>query len=322
MARNHSKTKRTRRWWLRPGTVGLIAGVLAAVVWLGSGFYTIDSNERGVLTRFGSFRAKVQPGIHWAWPWPIDRVRVPPGTTQVRSIEVGFKTLGWLSSEPRRSDMLTGDENILKIMMVVQYRVHLDKTRGSAAYLFETEEPHWLVERAVEYALISEVAARAVDDVLTTAKQEVQHNVIKTAQQRLDEYEAGIVLVGGNLQTVSPPAMGGVSEAFKDVASAKKDAERKIDEAREYESQTIPQANGQAQEMVSRAQAYYADRVARAQGDAHRFLSVLAEYRRAREITRTRVFLEAMERILSQVKVIVVERTDAATASGITIVEQ
>ncbi|HUU86022.1 MAG TPA: FtsH protease activity modulator HflK [Phycisphaerae bacterium] len=292
----------------------LILAIVAAIAWLCSGFYTVAPNERAVVTRFGEFHAKKgRPGMHYALPWPIDRVYTPE-VTDVQRIEVGFTSRGRKFAEPRRSDTLTGDENILKIMMVVQY-----KTRDVQRYLFNAEDPHWFVEQAVEAAMNMQVASLPVDDVLTTAKNEIQINTIRMAQRWLDQYDTGLVLLGGNLQKVSPPVP--VLDAFTEVTDAKKDAERTIDQAREYEGRVIPQARGQAQEIISRAQGSYADRVNRAQGEAARFLSVLQEYRQARQITRTRLYVEAMERILSRTKVIVLDPQEGRPASKITIVD-
>ena len=225
------------RPWRRLGVVLLLAA--AALVWLLSGFYTVGTDELGVVTRFGRLcgeRTRAA-GLHYTLPWPIDRVYTPR-TTEVRLIEVGFTTLGQKSSERRRSDVLTGDENILKIMMVVQYKIS-----DAVGYLFNAEDPHWLVERTVESVMNRQVASLKVDDVLTTAKGAIQVEAIASAQELLDAYGAGIVLLGGNLQAVDPPVP--VMEAFKEVASAKKDRDRLIDEAHEYCSRVLPDRSGQ-----------------------------------------------------------------------------
>ncbi len=300
--------------WVRGRRAPALILLLVLLCWLASGIYTVAPNQRAVVTRFGHLHAKkARPGMHYALPWPIDKVYAPE-TTEVKRIEVGFKHRGKLFSEPRRSDALTGDENILKIMMVVQYKI-----RDVERYLFATEEPRWLVERAVEVALNRRVGSQAVDDVLTTAKDEIQIDAVRTAQRWLDDYGAGVVLLGANLQVVSPPVP--VLDAFKDVTDAKKDAERMADEAREYEGKIVPQARGDAQQIVSKAEGAYADRVKRAEGEAERFRSVLAEYRQAADITRTRLYVEAMEDILSRMKVIIVDRQAEQGSSKITIVE-
>lgn len=295
--------------------VVLLVVALAVVCWLVSGFYTVAPNETGIITRFGEFYTKVSPGIHYALPWPIDRVYTPR-TEEVQRIEVGFRGLGERYSERRRSDMLTGDENILKIMMVVQYKI-----RDPVEYLFRVDEPRWLVERAVESAMNQYVARLPVDDVLTDAKNRIQLDTIDIAQKMLDDkYNAGIRLLGGNLQEVSPPVP--VIDAFKDVASAKKDSERKIDEAREDAGRIILKATGEARQLISNAEGSAASRIDTARGDTARFLSLLEEYRKAKEVTRTRLYVDAMERILARTKVVILPDEEEAGASKLTVVEQ
>ncbi len=291
-----------------PPLIGWAVLILIAL-WLATGFYTVDSNQRGVVTRFGKLQARTSPGIHYTLPAPIDRVYTP-ATTEVQRIEVGFKSHGVLWSEKRRSDMITGDQNILKVMMVVQYKV-----REPGLYLFETEEPDWLVERAVEFAMSRFIARLPVDDVLTTAKAEIEIRAVERAQELLDEYGAGISLLTGNLQVVSPPVP--VIEAFNDVARAKKDSERTVEHAHVYENQIVPQAEGEAQTVVNEAAGAYELRVKRAQGEAERFKAVLREYERDRELTRRRLYLEAMERVLAKTKVVIVD-----DSSKVTIIEQ
>ena len=313
---NHPNSPRVgKRWWHRArGLLTTACALAVLIVWPLFGFYTVATDEQGVVTRFGKLVHKgVKPGLHYALPWPIDRVYTPR-TTAVKLINVGFTVLGEKSSERRRSDTLTGDENILKIMMVVQYKI-----RDVQRFLFDTENPRWLVERAVESAVIQRVGSLPVDDVLTTAKNEIQIEAIALAQQWLDGYGAGIVLLGGNLQVVTPPVP--VIAAFNEATDAKKDAERIVDQAREYEGRIIPQARGQAQEIISRAQGYQAERVNRAKGEAGRFLSVLKEYRQAKQITRTRLYVEAMERILSQAKLVILDAREGQAPAKITIVE-
>jgi membrane protease subunit HflK len=280
-------------------------------VWLLTGFYAVAGNERGVVLRFGRVVERTGPGLHWTAPWPIGRV-YRPRATEVKRIEVGFRFLGRLvesEADARRSDMLTGDENILKLMMVVQY-----KLRDPVDYLFRTEQPDWMVERTVESALSAALAWRRVDDVLTSAKSEIQIAAIADAQKLLDLYGAGITLLGGNLQIVSPPAP--VIAAFNDVTAAKKDSESLIENARLYANQTVPGAKGEAQEMIGRARGEAELRVQQAQGEASRFEDLLVEYRRDPRVTRQRLYLETMERVLSRADLVV-----ARDGSHITILD-
>lgn len=298
--------------WVRRLGLALAAALLA--LWLAAGFYTVEPNEQGVVLRFGRFQSIARPGIHYALPWPIDRVYTP-SITDVKRIEVGFKTLGKLSSEPRRSDVLTGDENILKVMMVVQYKID-----DPVEYLLAVEDPDWLVERAVESAMSARIASLGVDDALTTAKATIQIEAIATAQKWLNSYNAGIVLLGGNLQEVVPPVP--VGDAFKEVTDAKKDADRAKDEARGYTNTVVPEARGKARRIVKQAEGYYSSRVNRAQGEAARFLSLLEEYRKAKQITRTRLFLDAVQDVFSQAETLILDTDDQAGPTKLTIVEE
>jgi modulator of FtsH protease HflK len=300
-----------RRRYLAGGKIWRLALVPLAV-WLLTGLYSVGSNERGVVLRFGRIAGRTGPGLHWTMPWPVDRVYHPKATA-VQRIEVGFRFLGRLvdsEADARRSDMLTGDENILKLMMVVQYKV-----RDPIGYLFGAQQPEFLVERAVESALSSSVSFRRVDDLLTGSKSEVQIEAIEDAQRLLDLYGAGIVLLGGNLQMVSPPAP--VIAAFNDVTAAKKDAEKQIEDARLYANQTVPGARGEAAQIVNGARGQADLRVNQARGESDRFLSLLAEYRRDPQLTRRRLYLETMERVLSRAEVMVV-----SDASKVTILDE
>ena len=273
-------------------------GVLA-LAWIATGVFTVASNERAVVLAFGRVVDERGPGLGVAPPWPIGEVLRAP-VTEVKRLEIGFRTRGELQTEARRSDMLTGDENILKVMMVVQYRVV-----DARAYLLRAHEPDWLVESTVEAALASIVAGMHVDDVLTTAKADVETRSIVRAQDDLNRYGVGIRLLGGNLQTVSPPVP--VLEAFNDVTRAKKDNERLIENARSYANEVLPQARAEANEGVMQARSAADERVRRARGEAQRFESLRAEFERAPELTRRRLYLETLERVLDRADVVVIE---------------
>lgn len=279
------------------------------VLWLATGFYTVDSNQRGVVTRFGKIWRRTTPGIHYTLPRPIDRVYTP-ATTEVRRIEVGFRLKGVLWAEKRRSDMLTGDQNILKVMMVVQYKI-----RDPEQYLFRVSEPDWLVERAIESSMSAFISRVSVDDVLTTGKAEIEIRTVEDAQAVLDQYGVGVTLLTGNLQVVSPPVP--VIEAFNDVARAKKDSERSIEDARVYSNEVIPRSEGEAEGITNAAGGAYEMRVNQAYGSAKRFNDLLVEYNRDRKLTKQRLYLETMERVLSKTKVVIVD-----DSSTVTIIEE
>jgi membrane protease subunit HflK len=286
-------------------TAGLAFAVLA-IVWLLTGIYTVDSQEKGIVRRFGRVVASTGPGIHFALPWPFERV-LTPVTTDVRRIEVGFRSLGelWAGDENRRrSDMLTGDENILKLMMVIQYKV-----RDPVDYLFNADRPDWLVERTVETAMSQSLAWRTVDDVLTSAKAEIQIEAVQQAQSLLDRYGAGIVLLGGNLQIVSPPEP--VIPAFNDVIAAKKDSEQAVEKARTFANYVIPGAHGEASQIVSQAKGARDMRVEQAKGEAQRFLDLLREYKNDTQLTRRRLYLETLERVLAGANTIIMDENSS-----------
>jgi membrane protease subunit HflK len=296
--------------WLLP------AAVAAAVLsWLCSGVYTVAADERGVVVRFGKLHEpRVAPGIHYCLPWPIDRVYTPR-TTDVKRMSVGFAMEGEQASllVPDRPEMLTGDENILVVTVVVQYRI-----REPAEFLFDAVEPWWLVRRAAESALCDAVASRGVDDVLTVAKGAIQNETLLRTQGLLDSYGTGIEVLAANLQTVDPPP--DVNAAFKDVTNAKKDSERLVDQAQAVRESVIPAARGEAQQVIRNAEARATELMNRAHGQAAKFTEVLAEYKQAPDVTRRRIFLEYMENILPNVDMFIVGgATDRH--SRITIVE-
>ena len=279
--------------------VTIVACGNALVTRLSTGVITVSSSERALVSAFGRVVGETGPGLGIAPPWPIGDVRRAQ-VTEVRRLEVGFRSRGELFTEARRSDMLTGDENILKVMMVVQYRV-----TDVRAFVLAADEPDWLVERAVEAALTARVAGLRVDDVLTTGKAEIEIRTVEMAQRTLDDYGIGVRLLGGNLQTASPPVP--VLEAFNDVTRAKKDQERVVEDARSYANEILPQARAEANERVMQARSLADARVSQARGEARRFLDLRADFERAPELTRRRLYIEMLERVLDGAEIVVVE---------------
>jgi len=278
-----------------------IAVVLA---WLLSGIYTVGPESQGVVLRFGRHVATTGPGIHYRLPWPIDAVRVVP-VSEIQRVEIGFRTVATsprpvYQSVPEESTMLTGDENIIIAETIVQYRI-----KDAADYLFNVRDPEGAVRRATQAALRQVVGSHAVDDVLTTGKAQIQDEVRQTVQEILDLYEAGILIVAVQLQDVHPPDP--VIGAFQDVASAREDQARIVNQAEAYANEVIPKARGEAAAIIQQAEAYKASRIARAQGDAERFRLLVEAYRTAPEVTRTRMYLEAMEEILPEMRKVIVD---------------
>ncbi|MBF0270562.1 MAG: FtsH protease activity modulator HflK [Magnetococcales bacterium] len=287
--------------------------VIALVVWMGTGIYVVGPDENGVVLRFGRHVETTSPGPHWRLPYPISSVLMPK-VTKVERIEIGYRsrarTDGRSSGDdvdvPAESFMLTGDENIIDIDMSVQYRI---KDGGAANYLFNLRNPtgdrHKVVRDAAESSIRQVIGRNEIDSALTAGKEKIQSDAKQTMQKILDSYNSGILIVAVQLQKVAPPPE--VVHAFKDVASAREDRERAMNEAQGYANDILPKAKGDAAKAIQEAEGYRAAKVTRAQGDVHRFLAILKEYETARDVTETRLYLEAMEEVMSGVNKVIVD---------------
>jgi len=283
--------------------LGRLFLLLLLAMYILSGIYVVQPDERGVVTRFGRVMADdIQPGIHYRIPWPVERVFTPQ-VTSIKRMSVGYRIVDrvrGVAPTSREAQFVTGDENIIEAQMLVQYVV-----KDPSDYLFAVEEPHWLVRKACESVLTERVAAIGVDDVLTTAKLEVEADVKQATQQVLDTYGAGIMIVAAHIQDVTPPRE--VADAFRDVASAREDRNRIIQEANGYANRVVPMARGEGQELIIAARGDSSSAVSRATGDTDRFAAVLAEYQNARSVSRTRLWIETMETVLVTVSKYIVE---------------
>jgi membrane protease subunit HflK len=283
----------------------VLFGSLAVVfLYLLSGVYVVQSNEQGVVRRFGRLvDDQVMPGIHYHLPWPIERVDRPK-TLQVKVMSVGFRMVDKIKGIgplPQETQMLTGDENIIDIQMIVQYRV-----TDPGAYLFSAEEPQWLVRKAAESCLTSIIGSMGVDQVLTTDKLVIEDKLKEQAQKILDRYGCGLQISGAYFQDIGPSEE--VAYAFRDVTSAREDRNRLINEAQGYRNEKLPQVRGQSQQMIHQAEAHQTERINRARGEADRFLSLLREYQSSRTVTETRLYVETMEEILPRMRTYVLDR--------------
>ena len=278
--------------------------VLAVVaMYVLSGIYVVQPDELGVVRRFGRVvRSSVAPGIHYRIPWPVDRVDKPQ-VTSIKRMSVGYKIVDQLrgiAPEAREAQFVTGDENIIEIQLLIQYVV-----KSPEDFLFACEEPHWLVRRVGESALTEKVGTLPVEDVLTTARVEIASAVKRRAQETLDSYGAGIEIIAAHLQETNPPRE--VADAFREVASAREDRNRIVQEAEGYLNRVVPTARGEAAGIMEAADGYSAEKVARAEGEAARFSAVLVEYRKAPTATRERLYLESLEKVLESVRKYVLE---------------
>lgn len=282
--------------------------VAAVVVYLLSGVFVVETDEIGVIVRFGRILSDdVPPGIHYHIPWPVDRV-YRPKTAEIKKMLVGL-------GEDARSgtagglETLTGDTNVILVQVIIQYAIS-DPT----SYLFTSNNPTRLVEVASEEVVAGVVGTMGVDALLTTEKLQAQALIKDGVQKVVDEYGIGVTVIGAYFQDISPPVE--VAYAFRDVASAREDRSRLINEAEGYKNTIIPTTRGRATSMVREAEAYRDERIEMARGEAERFMSLLAEYTRNREVTASRIYIEKMERILPRLKVYMVDRSgDDGTAN-------
>ena len=277
--------------------------ILPAIIllWVASGFYIVEPDEVGVVKQFGQFNRITTAGPNYHLPYPIESV-LTPQVTQIRRIEFGFRSAGRASANnfqqgvsrevPEEALMLTGDENIVSVQFTVQYLI-----KDAREFVFNVFNPPQTIKHAGEAAMREVIGTGRIDAALTTGKQEIQAKTRDLMQKILDSYEAGISIVAVQMQNVHPPDQ--VVDAFKDVASAREDKSRFINEAEAYQRDIIPKARGDAARIVNAAQAYKESKIRRAQGDAARFLSILEEYEKAKDITRQRLYIEAMEEILA-----------------------
>lgn len=298
---------------------GLLLGIvgLVAAAYLASGIYVVAPGEAAVVRRFGAVvEPRVGPGLHYRVPWPIDRVDLIDVSTVRR------ETVGVAAPEddhehpepPARLQALSGDTNVIDIEIVVQYQV-----RDPAAYLVNVRyAPYRLVRDAVRAAVTSQVTTLPVDDILTTERQALQQAIRTDVQERLDAYNAGLAVVGVNLQKAFPP--DDVAAAFTDVNSAREDRARAINEAQGYANSLIPQARGEAEQIGAAAQAYRSDALGQANGGAQAFTALLGEYETnariyGKDITRYRLYLETLDQIMQRAQVYVVDIRNGGTVN-------
>jgi membrane protease subunit HflK len=279
--------------------------VAALALWLFTGVYMVGPDEVGVVRTFGEYTRVGQSGLNYHFPYPIEQVNTP-AVTEVKRIEIGFRTLrnGQYRTVEKESLMLTGDENIVDAEMIVQYKI-----KDPVAYLFKIVEPELTVREAAEASLRTVVGRNKIDETLTTGKFQIQEGTKTQLQLILDKYESGIHVVAVQLQDVSPPKE--VIGAFKDVASAKEDKNRMVNQAEGYRNDVIPKARGEAEAMIRDAEGFRESRIKRSEGDAVKFTTILKEYRKAKNITQKRLYLETMERVLPGIEKIIVPDKDS-----------
>jgi membrane protease subunit HflK len=289
-----------RRWLLT------LAALLVAE-WCATGIRVVREDEQGVVLQFGAIARVAPAGILFTLPWPVERT-VIVRTTEVRTMPIGYKLVDARRGIPpttQEVEWVTGDTNLIDLTLAIKYSVG-----NAATYLMRVGpgDADFLVRRCAEACVTRLVATMPVDELLTRGKLVVQEETRRQTQAQLDSLEAGIRIVTVNIGEVQPPA--NVIQAFNDVATAKMEKAKLIDEADGYGRDLLPRARAQANRAIQEAESYRAETVARAQGDAAQFQSLLAEAQRARKITEVRLYLEAMERILPRARKLIVDPKD------------
>ncbi len=279
--------------------IGLIAG-LAGLIWLGTGFFIVQEGQQAVVTQFGRYHSTVGAGINWRMPYPIQSHELV-FVTQIRSVDIG-RDMIIKSTGLRESAMLTEDENIVEIKFAVQYRLS-----DARAWLFESKNPDIAVVQAAESAVREVVGKMRMDSALAEERDQIAPRVRELMQTILDRYKVGVEIVGINLQQggVRPPEQ--VQAAFDDVLKAGQERERAKNEAQAYANDVIPRATGTAARLTQEAEGYKARIMAQAEGDAQRFSYLLTEYKKAPQVTRDRLYTEALEEVYSNVTKVLVD---------------
>lgn len=278
------------------------------VLYAASGIFIVAPDERGVVLRFGRVVREAEPGPSYHLPWPIEEV-MKPSVTQIRKEEFGFRTVAVGPPASYREVetealMLTGDENIVKLQFIVQFKVKTE-AQGTTNFLFNVRDPVGTVRDASEAAMREVLGRNNIDNALTEGKEQVQQDAQALLQRILDQYEVGIEVVTLKLQDVDPPRQ--VSDTFKDVISAQQDKERLINEARGYANDVVPKARGQAAQLLNEAEGYSAAKVQDATGAAQRFVALQQEYEKAKDVTRLRLYIETMEQVLPRVNKVLID---------------
>jgi modulator of FtsH protease HflK len=295
------------------GGRGLALLVLAVIaLWGFSGFFRVEPDELGVVLRFGQFNREVQPGLNYHLPYPIETA-LTPQALRVNKLNIGFRESDdmrrgtTLRDVPEESLMLTGDENIVDVDFSVLWKV---KPNAVGDYLFNIQNPEGTVKAVAESAMREVVGRSNIGPILTGARQTIETAVQVLMQKTLDDYGAGIVIQQVQLQKVDPPTQ--VIDAFRDVQAARSDLERAQNEAQTYANKIVPEARGRAAKITQDADAYKSQTVADAKGQTSRFLQVYEQYKKAPDVTRRRMYLETMERILANTDKTIIDTGSAA----------
>lgn len=273
------------------------------LLWLGTGIYIVQPGEEGVVRTFGRFSNVTGSGLNYHFPAPFQRVDVVD-VQSIRRAEIGFRTDGGDRKEEVLSEalMLTRDENIVQVELLLQYRVG-----DSRNFIFNVQDPEIVLVTSAEVALRSAVGQMGIDAVITEERARVQDETRVFLTRLMEDYGTGILVTDVRLQVADPPAE--VRDAFQEVVRAQADKERRINEAEAYQNDIVPRARGERQRLIEEATGFKDREVLRATGEAERFLAVLRAYALAPEVTRERLHIEALERVLNEVDLVMLDQS-------------
>jgi modulator of FtsH protease HflK len=284
----------------------LLAVVLVALIGFFGFTVRVNPDELGIVLRFGEYIRQLPPGLNFRWPYPIEQVELPK-VTRINRIEVGMRgssdvrdATSTIRDVPEESLMITGDENIVDVDFVVFWRI-----ADAPDYLFNIQNPEGTVKAVAESAMREIVGQSDIEPILTEARAKTEAEVQDLMQKILDSYGAGVQVTQVQLQKVDPPSQ--VIDAFRDVQAARADQERLQNEAEAYSNRIIPEARGEAERILQAAQGYRDQVIALASGDASRFLQVYEQYKKAPDVTRQRIFIETMEKVLGDTDKVIID---------------
>ena len=293
--------------------------VAALVIWGLSGFFRVQPDELGVVQRFGKYVRDAQPGLRYHLPYPIETVLLPKAL-RVSTLSIGMRVIDdsrrggttTIRDVPEESLMLTGDENIVDVDFTVLWRI---KPNGVGDFLFNIQNPEGTVKAVAESAMRDIIGRSQIQPILTGARTQTEAAVLELMQKTLDSYGAGVLIQQVQMQKVDPPQQ--VIDAFRDVQAARADFERLQNEAQTYANRVVPDARGRAAQILQGAEGYKEQAVAEAKGQSSRFLKVYDEYRKAPDVTRERIYLETMERVLGGADKLVLDQGANGTGQGV-----
>jgi membrane protease subunit HflK len=295
-----------------------LALVAALAIWGLSGFFRVQSEELGVVLRFGKHVRTVQPGLNYHLPYPIETVMLPKAL-RVSTLNIGMTLMDdparrgrTMRDVPEESLMLTGDENIVDVDFTVLWRIKPD---GVGDFLFNIQNPEGTVKAVAESAMREVIGRSNIQPILTGARNTTEAAVHELMQKTLDSYGAGILIQQVQMQKVDPPQQ--VIDSFRDVQAARADLERLQNEAQTYANRVVPDAKGRASQILQGAEGYKEQAVAEAKGQTARFLKVYDEYKKAPDVTRERIYLETMERVLGNADKLVLDQGASSSSPGV-----